>query len=41
VAYAGFLARSRPIERVQILDFDGSIALEEWLSQPEKDTRQR
>lgn len=36
VAYAGFLARSRPVERVQILDFDGSVALEEWLARPEK-----
>lgn len=36
VAYAGFLARSRPVARVQILDFDGSIALEEWLTRPGK-----
>jgi hypothetical protein len=32
VAYAGFLARSRPVERLQILDADGSIAFEDWLT---------
>ena len=36
VAYAGFLARSRPVERLQILDHDGSVALEEWLIRPAK-----
>ena len=32
VAYAGFLARSRPVERLQILDADGTIAFEDWLT---------
>ena len=32
VAYAGFLARSRPVERLQILDADGRIAFEDWLT---------
>lgn len=41
VAYAGFLARGRPVERLQIIDFDGSIALEEWLSRPEEKTARR
>ena len=41
VAYAGFLARSRPVERVQILDCDGSVALEEWLARPGKKTGRR
>ena len=40
VAYAGFLARSRPVERLQILDADGSIAFEDWLS-PRRKSRRR
>ena len=32
VAYAGFLARNRPIERLQILDADGTVAFEDWLA---------
>ena len=32
VAYAGFLARSRPVGRLQVLDADGSIAFEDWLT---------
>ncbi len=41
VAYAGFLARSRPVDRVQILDFDGTVAVEEWLPQPGKGAPRR
>lgn len=40
VAYAGFLARSRPVERLQILDADGSIAFEDWLT-PGRRSRRR
>jgi hypothetical protein len=40
VAYAGFLARSRPVERLQILDADGSIAFEDWLI-PKREARRR
>ena len=40
VAYAGFLARSRPVERLQILDADGSIAFEDWLT-PRRRSRRR
>jgi hypothetical protein len=32
VAYAGFLARSRPVELLQILDADGTIAYQDWLT---------
>lgn len=39
VAYAGFLARSRPVERLQILDADGSIAFEDWLTQSHNSRR--
>ena len=31
VAYAGLLARNRPVERLQILDADGTVAVEDWL----------
>jgi hypothetical protein len=31
VAYAGFLAQGRAIERLQILDADGTVAFEDWL----------
>jgi hypothetical protein len=40
VAYAGFLAKSRPVERLQILDADGSIAFEDWLT-PSRKSRRR
>lgn len=40
VAYASFLARNRPIERLQVLDSDGRVAFEDWLS-PEHKTRRR
>jgi hypothetical protein len=39
VAYAGFLAKSRPVERLQILDADGSIAFEDWLTPRRKSGR--
>jgi hypothetical protein len=32
VAYAGFLARNRRVERLQVLDADGSIAFEDSLA---------
>lgn len=32
VAYAGFLARSRPVDRLQILEADGSLAFEDVLA---------
>lgn len=32
VAYAGFLARNRPVERVRVIDFDGSVATEARLA---------
>ena len=31
VAYAGFLARNWPVDRLQVLDADGSVAFEDWL----------
>ena len=40
VAYAGLLARNRPVERLQILDADGSIAFEDWLT-PSHNSRRR
>ena len=40
VAYAGFLARGRAIERLQILDADGTIAFEDWLT-PRREGRRR
>lgn len=40
VAYAGFLARTRPVERLQILDPDGSVAFEDWLT-PRRKSRRR
>ena len=40
VAYAGLLARSRPVERLQILDADGTIAVEDWLM-PRRGARRR
>jgi hypothetical protein len=39
VAYAGFLARDRPIERLRILDADGTIAFEDWLTPRRRDRR--
>lgn len=32
VAYAGFLARSRPVDRLQVLDDDGTVAFEDSLA---------
>jgi hypothetical protein len=39
VAYAGFLARGRPIERLQVLDADGSVAFEDLLTTGRKSRR--
>jgi hypothetical protein len=39
VAYAGFLARNRPVGRLQVLDPDGSIAFEDWLAPARKRRR--
>ena len=40
VAYAAFLARGRPVERLRILDADGTIAFEDRLA-PERYGRRR
>lgn len=39
VAYAGLLARNRPIERLQILDADGTVAVEDWLMPARRPSR--
>ena len=39
VAYAGFLARNPPIERVRVIDFDGSIASDRRLAPPRRKVR--
>ena len=41
VAYASYLVRTRPSGRVQILDNEGSVELEEWVSDPRRKMRRR